>query len=466
MTQSLDAVRKPAVAGMFYPAAPAALRGEIEGMLRAAEPAERATSWPKALIAPHAGTIYSGPIAASAYARLAPARGKVARVVLLGPAHRLGFRGIAAPASAFFETPLGRIAIDRGAVARALECPGVAELDRAFDGEHSLEVHLPFLQAMLGDFALAPFVVGGAAPGQVEGLLGALWGGPETLIVVSTDLSHYLDYGAAKRIDGRTCRAIERLEPETIEDDGACGRFPVKGLLEVARRRGMRATTLDLRNSGDTAGDKARVVGYGAWALEEEDAARLPDMERRTLAKIALESIRAGLETGRPLAFDLDKLPWSLRTHRASFVTLTIGGKLRGCIGTLAAERPLAQDVAQSAFAAAFQDPRFPKLTSAEFGAVDIEVSVLSIPSPVPASSEAELLKHLLPGRDGVILEAGAKRSTFLPDVWKSIPDPHAFLAALRAKAGMDATSWPKAMRAWRYRTEAFVLPVGGRGHA
>jgi len=466
MVQTLDAVRKPAVAGMFYPAAPAALRGEIEGLLRAAAPVERAAAWPKALIAPHAGTIYSGPIAAAAYARLAPARGKIERVVLLGPAHRLPFRGIAAPTSASFETPLGRIVVDHAAVSRALACPGVGELDRAFDGEHSLEVHLPFLQAVLGDFALAPFVVGGTAPGQVAALLDALWGGVETLIVVSTDLSHYLDYASAKRVDARTCRAIERLEAETIEDDGACGRYPVKGLLEVARRRGMRATTLDLRSSGDTAGDKARVVGYGAWALEEEDAARLSDMERRTLAKIALESIRKGLETGRPLALDLDKLPWSLRTHRASFVTLTIAGKLRGCIGMLAAERPLALDVAQSAFAAAFQDPRFAKLTAAEFGAVDIEVSVLSTPAPVPAASEAELLKQLVPGRDGVILEAGAKRSTFLPDVWKGIPEPHAFLSALRAKAGMDPAAWPKTMRAWRYRTEAFVLPASGRGQA
>lgn len=281
--------RKPEVAGMFYPASKAALGAEIAGYLRAVPRHEASQRWPKAVIAPHAGTIYSGPIAASVYARLEPAQGKIARVVLFGPAHRLPFRGIATTAAEAFETPLGRVRIDRAGVEAALAIPGIGVLDRAFDGEHSLEVHLPFLQIALGDFALVPFVVGGASPKEVAAVIETLWGGPETLIVVSTDLSHYLDHASARRIDGQTCRAIERLEPEAISDDGACGRIGVRGLLEVARRRGMRATTLDLRNSGDTAGDKARVVGYGAWALEEEGSTRLLDIERRTLAKIALE---------------------------------------------------------------------------------------------------------------------------------------------------------------------------------
>lgn len=463
MPETAVTVRKPAVAGMFYPANKSALGAEIAGYLRAVPRPEAGRHWPKAVIAPHAGTIYSGPVAASVYARLEPAQGKIRRVVLFGPAHRLPFRGIATTSADVFETPLGRVAIDRPGVAAALSIPGVGLLDQAFDGEHSLEVHLPFLQIALGDFSLVPFVIGGASPKEVAALIDKLWGGPETLIVVSTDLSHYLDYATARRVDGQTCRAIERIEPEAISEDGACGRIGVRGLLEVARRRAMRVTTLDLRNSGDTAGDKARVVGYGAWALEEESATRLLDIERRTLAKIALESIRHGFEKGAPLPLDLEHLPWPLRTHRATFVTLTIAGKLRGCIGSLVAERPLAQDVARSAFAAAFQDPRFPKLSAAEFGAVDIEISVLSVASPVPAASEADLLGAIEPGRDGLIIEAGDRRATYLPDVWKSIPDRHAFLDSLRAKAGMPKGPWPDAMKAWRYRTEAFLLPANAR---
>ncbi|MBM3554505.1 MAG: AmmeMemoRadiSam system protein B [Alphaproteobacteria bacterium] len=462
MAVSAAAIRKPAVAGMFYPGSKRALAEEIAAYL-AKIPKAEGEAWPKALIAPHAGTIYSGPIAASAYARLAPGRDAIRRVVLLGPAHRLPFRGIAAPEAAEFETPLGRIPIDRAAIETALAVKGVGLLDAAFDGEHSLEVHLPFLQTVLGDFSLAPFVVGRSEDEDVAALLEALWGGRETVIVVSSDLTHYLDYATAHRIDRTTARAIERLEPEAIGDDQACGRYPVKGLLALARRRGMRATTLDLRNSGDTAGDKSRVVGYGAWAFEEEAAVRLGDGDRQALAHVALESLKSGLAQGRPAGIDLARASWPLRNHRAVFVTLTKDGSLRGCIGSLTPEKPLAEAVAEAAFNAGFRDPRFQPLAASELDDLDIEISILSAPSPIAAGSQAELLGTIEPGRDGLILQSGRHRATFLPDVWKSLAEPRAFLAALRAKAGMSTTAWPADMRAWRYRTEAFVLPKGGR---
>lgn len=258
-------VRNPAVAGLFYPDDPRALHAMVADYLGAAPAAGPA---PKAIIAPHAGYIYSGPIAASAYGRLKPARGHIARVVLLGPGHRIGFSGLALSSADYFMTPLGQIAVDRDAVEKISRLPQVRVMDAAHAQEHSLEVHLPFLQEVLGEFRLVPLVVGGAEPEEVGVVLDALWGGPETLIVISTDLSHYHDYKTAQKLDRATSQAIEQLRPEDIEYDHACGRNPVNGLLHVARRLGLKAKTVDLRNSGDTAGAHDRVVGYGAYIFE------------------------------------------------------------------------------------------------------------------------------------------------------------------------------------------------------
>jgi hypothetical protein len=259
--------RSPAVAGSFYPADPDELSAEVHRILAAAAPADPGDTVPKALIAPHAGYVYSGPVAASAYAHLAGARGVVTRVVLLGPAHRVYVRGLAAPSDDAFATPLGLVRLDRELLDRAQALPQVELLDAAHTAEHSLEVHLPFLQTLLDDFTLAPLVVGDATPEAVREVLERLWGGSETLIAVSTDLSHYEDYATACRLDAATNRAIESLDPDAIGSAGACGRVPVQGLLLEAKRRGLRVRGVDLRNSGDTAGPRDRVVGYGAYVV-------------------------------------------------------------------------------------------------------------------------------------------------------------------------------------------------------
>ncbi|CAK0738611.1 MEMO1 family protein CCP3SC1_v2_100007 [Gammaproteobacteria bacterium] len=257
-------VRSPAVAGMFYPADPRELHNMVVDLLQEADSSEEI---PKALIAPHAGYIYSGPIAATAYAPLVRARGIYKRVVLLGPSHRVGFTGLALSSAAFFVTPLGKIALDPSARETLADLPQVRVLDQAHLQEHSLEVHLPFLQEVLGKFTLIPLVVGDADPESVAEVLEQLWGGPETLIVISSDLSHYHDYATARRLDAATSHAIEDLMPEAIHHEHACGRNPINGLLTIARRYKMSARTLDLRNSGDTAGPRDRVVGYGAYTF-------------------------------------------------------------------------------------------------------------------------------------------------------------------------------------------------------
>jgi MEMO1 family protein len=261
----MSRVRTPAVAGYFYPADPRELRGLIDGYL-AAVPAEGPV--PKAVVVPHAGYVYSGAVAASVYARLRPARGRITRVVLLGPAHRVGVSGLALPDAETFLTPLGRVAVDPIVAAHLADLPQVHVNGAAHAQEHSLEVQLPFLQEVLGEFVVVPLVVGDAGPAEVGEVLERLWGGDDTLIVVSTDLSHYHDYATAQRRDRATSAAVEKLEYERIGYDDACGRNSLNGLLWVARRRGLRVQRVDLRNSGDTAGGRERVVGYGAYAVQ------------------------------------------------------------------------------------------------------------------------------------------------------------------------------------------------------
>jgi AmmeMemoRadiSam system protein B len=261
----MTTLRRPAVAGLFYPDNERELHAMVQRFLQAAK---TTGSTPKAIIAPHAGYVYSGPVAASAYALIAPRKDTIRKVVLMGPSHRVGFHGIAVANAHGYATPLGNVPIDRAALEKILDLPFVGVLDEAHAQEHSLEVHLPFLQEVLGEFQLVPLVVGSASPEQVAEVLDRLWGGPETLIVISSDLSHYHDYATARRMDQATSTAIENLKPEDIDYESACGRVPVNGLLYAARRRGMTAKTIDLRNSGDTAGGKDRVVGYGAYVFE------------------------------------------------------------------------------------------------------------------------------------------------------------------------------------------------------
>jgi AmmeMemoRadiSam system protein B len=258
-------IRRPAVAGMFYPSEPAELRREVLSFLGAADAG--ATAAPKAIVAPHAGYVYSGPVAGSAYAQVAAGSDGISRVVLFGPSHRVAFSGLAFSAADSFLTPLGPVAVDRTAFDAVTGLPQVREFEAPFDGEHCLEVQLPFLQLALGTFHIVPFLVGDAGSEDVAQVMDRLWGGAETLIVVSSDLSHYLDYESARAIDAKTSRAIEDLCPQAISHNQACGRNPLNGLLREARRHGLHARTLDLRNSGDTAGPRNQVVGYGAYAF-------------------------------------------------------------------------------------------------------------------------------------------------------------------------------------------------------
>jgi len=261
----MTTTRPPAVAGQFYPAESGRLRKMVRRYIEDAGAVQG--TQPKAIIAPHAGYVYSGPIAGSAYARLADPGGGIRRVILLGPAHWTPVRGLAASSSDAFATPLGLVMVDRIGLSDIVGLPQLTVYDEAHTREHALEVHLPFLQILFDSFEILPLVVGDATANEVVEILDRLWGGPETVVVISSDLSHYHDYKTAKRLDRTTATAIEELQP--LRANQACGLRAINGLLLAARQRGLTAKTVDLRNSGDTAGPRDRVVGYGAFVFQE-----------------------------------------------------------------------------------------------------------------------------------------------------------------------------------------------------
>ena len=260
----MPTIREPAVAGLFYPENTRVLQTLLSELL---DNSIARDITPRAIIAPHAGYVYSGEVAASAYKLLQPMKDKIRRIVLLGPTHRVAVHGCAVSSADYFRTPLGDIAIDTNAVQALLNNPNVQLSDMAHQDEHSLEVHLPFLQTVLDKFSLVPIAVGDMDASAVMEVLEFFWDDPATFFVISSDLSHFHDYRTAQDIDQQTTIAIEQLQFGTITGEMACGTYPVNGLLKFAKKHNLRCKTLDLRNSGDTEGDKNRVVGYGAYAF-------------------------------------------------------------------------------------------------------------------------------------------------------------------------------------------------------
>jgi AmmeMemoRadiSam system protein B/AmmeMemoRadiSam system protein A len=448
----MSSIRSAAVAGAFYPASAHELSAQLGAMLHAAGTASERKA-PKAIIAPHAGYIYSGPVAASVYARLAAVAEKIKRVILLGPAHRVAVRGLALPGAAAFETPLGTVPVDSAAVARISDLLQVTTSADAHALEHSLEVHVPFLQGVLGEFALVPLVVGRASPEEVAEVLECLWGDEETLVVISSDLSHYLAYDQAQAIDRDTARVILNRQPN-LNPHQACGATPVNGLLLAATRKGLKPELIDLRNSGDTAGDRRRVVGYASFGFYPgaQAAAESPGDVLIPIARSAIGDVLGlGFQTREDHAF--------LHEVGATFVTLMRHGKLRGCIGTLQAHRKLLADIKANAKAAAFLDPRFEPLTATELRTTRIEVSLLTAPEPIGFGSQEEAIALLRPSIDGVILEYGEKRGTFLPQVWEQLPDARTFFAHLKQKAGLHPDFWAEGVRLSRYTVVKWVEP-------
>lgn len=442
------------MAGQFYPGSEAALRAAVVDFIAAG----RAWALPaKAVIAPHAGYPFSGAVAGTTFGALRNQRDAVRRVILVGPAHRYPVPGVAFPSADILDTPLGSVPVARDSLALLQGLPAVGLLDDAFDGEHALEVLLPFIRVQFPQASVVPLLAGGASTALMAEILDRLWGGPETLIVISSDLSHFHAYDEARALDGTTAGLIETLSASDLTGRQACGHRAINGLLACARARDLRATALDLRSSGDTAGSRDRVVGYGAFSFEDAAEAQLPEDLRGTLCDavaMALRSVVDGRgpeqQTGSP------DLPQALRARRSTFVTLESDGRLRGCVGSPAPERGLHEDVRRNAVKAATADPRFSSLSADELPRLAATISILSTPRPIACRDEDDLLAQLRPGVDGVILEDGPCRALFLPKVWSLVPDTRQFLHHLKAKAGLPGDYWSTDTKAWRFTAESF----------
>jgi MEMO1 family protein len=512
----LQAVRESALSATFFVADAEQLASSVDQCLQKNLPTNLSTlsvdlaavnsAPPKIIIVPHAGHVYSGATAGKAYALLAPHAAKIRRVVLLGPAHRVYFQGIALPGAGSFATPLGRMPLDTLGLDSIADLPFISTRPDAHAQEHSLEVHVPFLQRALPHASLVPLLVGDAPREAVAQVMQRLWSDAETVFVISTDLSHFHPYEEANAIDAASCAKILALDA-SLNHQQACGATPVNGALLMAQERGLRITHIERLNSGDTAGNspegRQRVVGYASFALHESasDAefainsianyadnitgrsqlgiknsvlqdnpqhtshpvirsatrsANLTPAQGQQLVKLARQQLQQHIAGAAPSPMDLS----DFQTLGASFVTLTQQGQLRGCIGSLQAHRALAQDVLANALAAALQDPRFPPVSALELAHIKVEVSVLTVPTALRHANESHALWQLRPGIDGLIFEAQHHgqlyRSTYLPQVWEQIPEPRAFLAHLKVKAGLSFDFWSPEVNLSRYQVQKF----------
>ncbi len=484
-------VREPAVAGLFYPADAAAL-SRMVGQFLAADRTEPPPGELRALICPHAGYPFSGPIAATGF-RLLAGR-SYDTVVVLGPAHYAALHAASVSDATAYRTPLGDVPVSPKAAALARFAPFALEpscrverpewadprprpaRETAGTWEHSVEVEIPFLQKALTGFQIVPVVCGDFDEQKAARALARILD-DRTLIVVSSDLSHYTPYATAQRLDRQTVDAIVRLDADAIGDSDACGHTPIRTLLHLAKQQGWQARVLDLRNSGDTSGKKDSVVGYAAIAFytptaapaaaaavapaaaaaPAAPAAAYSAADRRFLLELARRTVREVVATGRLPAVPSVGLAPALTAPRGCFVTLTKRGILRGCIGSLASDMPLVESVIENARNAAVRDPRFDPVAESELPKVEIEISVLTEPRPLAFSSSEDLVRKLRPGIDGVVLRIGRHGATYLPQVWEQIPDPTEFLNNLSEKAGLPPGAWRASDTVvFTYQVEAF----------
>lgn len=442
-------LRSAVWAGIFYPAKSEALRTQIAHLCNQA----RQTSPPlaehgalRALILPHAGYPFSGQTAAHAARVLAP--NKFTKVILIGPDHQVGFRGGAISTATGYSTPLGTIPL-HGDAQKLLKQTDLFHSSTISDQrEHSIEVILPFLQYLLGDFSLVPIVLG---PGKTEDIAEALRPliNDQTLLVISSDLSHYLPYKEAEVKDQHTIAGILKLDATVLaENNSACGKYGLQLLLYLAKKLAWQPVLLHYANSGDTAGSKERVVGYSAMAFFAHKAGTLALAQGQVLVHLARQTLETSLgqETTKEQQLNMTKaLQDKLFSHKmATFVTLSSHGQLRGCMGSISPHLALAEDVRHNAINAAFNDPRFPPLQRQELADIVIEVSILTPPKPLVYTDGADLLQKIRPQRDGVILRYGWHSSTYLPQVWQQLPDPTQFLRRLCRKAGLAPDAWQK----------------------
>jgi len=423
-------VREPVVAGSFYPADKSELESMVNGFLNDAN--DRGFGKVRGLVVPHAGYIYSGSVAGHGFKQVYG----IDTVIVIAPSHHLRFSGASVPNYTHYKTPLGEIKISKKAKELMNERP-IVSLDAAHAKEHSLEVELPFLQKQLGEFELIPIVTGDIDPATLADVL-ASYIDENTLVVASSDLSHYYPYETAVELDKVCTDAIPKLDFSKMDDCEACGKIPVLTLMHIAKKSGWVGSLVEYKNSGDTAGTKDRIVGYAAIAFFNG----VDEEEQKFLLQLSRETLETFIKNGSRPVVNEDYLTERLRRIQGCFVTLGKHGQLRGCIGHIFPQEPLYRCVIDNTINAAVNDIRFTPVRENELQYIEIDISVLSVPKKLEFDGPDNLLSKLTPLKDGVVIKQGMRQATYLPQVWDQFPTKESFLSSLCSKAGLNVECW------------------------
>ena len=461
--EDLNNIRIPAVAGLFYPADIYQLSNAVDGYLSQA--GTGGISRPRIVVVPHAGYKYSAQIAAGAYKKLLPFQKDIKKIILVGPSHYVAFKGVALSNAKSFKTVFGDIPTDAEITHMLTGFDGFSYNNEAHRKEHSLEVQLPFLQKIFQDFTIVPLVYGEVNPQKIADALKPFINRPDVLIVISADLSHYLDYDSAKAVDAATAEKVSRKDP--LEAHRSCGAIGINAAIALAKENNLRPKLIDIANSGDISGERDSVVGYASWIFDgqensadkkqsplEQEVENLKNFARHhgeEMYQVAVQSLEKAVENKkyRPSRQDYADV---LFNKGASFVTLEKNGNLRGCIGSLFPREAVLLDIAENTYKAAREDSRFEPLRAEEIPQIEITISLLSGYEEMSYQDEEDLRRQLQPGVDGLVIRDGDRQGLFLPSVWKQLPTPEEFLDNLKIKAGLSPSYWSNNIKVYRFR--------------
>ncbi len=461
--EDMNKTREAAVAGLFYPSDVYQLSSVIDGYLE--HKTSSLSRRPHILIVPHAGYMYSARVSAQAYQKIQPFGKTIKKVILIGPAHRVAVKGVALSTADNFKTPLGLVPVNKEITKSLSALDGFNYNDLAHKDEHSLEVQLPFLQKTLQNFSIVPLLYGQADADKLAQALKPYLQQDDTLLVISADLSHYLDYQTAQNVDKETAVMVEKNKP--LDEHRSCGATGINTAMLLAKEFGLVPQMLDMASSGDVGGDMRSVVGYAAWVFNRDDEPqkKLSPLEkevenldnfsrhnRDAILDIVRKSLQEAVANGKIYNPSRQDYANVMFDKGASFVTLKEQGELRGCIGSLIASRAIAQDIAANAYAAAMEDTRFSPVTVKELPKVSFSVSLLTDYEKLSFKNEDDVLSQIIPNVDGLVIRDGDRQGVFLPSVWEQIPDKKEFLNNLKIKAGLSPAYWSDKIKIYRFR--------------